>query len=174
MSDALSIRLARPNEVARLGFIEDRASELFESTDIFDDLNGEMFDPVELADLIGQRQVWVACDEDDVPVGFIIVLKIDDVIHVEELDVLPEFGNRGIGTALLEHVCTLGHDEGFKSATLSTFRDVPWNAPFYSRHGFRVVDPDDYTAWMTKLRHLERSKGLRPETRVIMRRTLSC
>lgn len=173
MSDALSIRLARPNEVARLGFIEDRASELFESTDIINDLNGEVFDPAELANLIAKQQVWVACDESDLAVGFVIVLKNDDVIHIEELDVLPELGRRGIGTALLEHVCRWGRDAGFIAATLSTFRDVPWNAPFYSRRGFRVIDPDEYTSWMVELRHLERSKGLRLETRVIMRRRLS-
>ena len=173
MSSGFTIRLARPDEVARLGEIEDRASKLFEPTDIFDDLNGEIFDPAELAKLIEKQQVWIACGVDDVPVGFVILLKVDDILHIEELDVLPEFGRRGIGADLVEHACRWAADNGFTGATLSTFRDIPWNAPFYSKHDFRVVEPSEFTPWMVRLQETEASKGLRIETRVIMRRPLS-
>lgn len=173
MSFHFAIRLARLNELERLGEIEDRASALFETTDILDDLNGEIFDPSELARLIEKRQVWVACGEDDVPVGFVILLKVDDIIHIEELDVLPEFGRRGMGASLVQHACRWAADNGFTYATLSTFRDIPWNAPFYSKHGFQILEPAEFTPWMMRLRETESSKGLRNETRVIMRRPLS-
>ena len=173
MTEDFSIRLARGDEVARLGYIEDRAAALFESTDIAEDLNGEVYDPDDLAELIDQGQVWAACFDDDVPVGFVIVLKYDDILHIEELDVLPEFGRRGIGTALVEHACAWAAANGYFVATLSTFRDVSWNAPFYSRHAFRILDALEFTPWMIRLREIEESKGLRIETRVIMRRELS-
>ena len=173
MSQTFSIRLARPNEVARLGEIEARASDLFEGTPVFADLNGEIYDSHELAELIAMGQAWVACLEDDVPVGFVILLHIDDVIHVEELDVLPKFGRRGIGTALLEHACRWGNKNGFIAATLSTFRDIPWNAPFYEKHGFRILEPQEFTDRMMAMRHTEASNGLPIEKRVIMRRELS-
>ena len=173
MSQTFSIRLARPNEVARLGEIEARASDLFEGTPVFANLNGEIYDSHELAELIAMGQAWVACLEDDVPVGFVILLHIDDVIHVEELDVLPKFGRRGIGTALLEHACRWGNKNGFIAATLSTFRDIPWNAPFYAKHGFQTLGPSEYTPWMSKMREIEKQKGLPVDTRVIMRRALS-
>ena len=35
----------------------------------------------------------------------------------------------------------MGGEAGYPRITLSTFRDVPWNRPFYERRGFRVVDP---------------------------------
>lgn len=129
MNAGFSIRLARPDEVERLGEIEARACDLFAGTDVFADLNGEIYDPGELAELIEQDQVWVASLEDDVPVGFVILVMFDDILHVEELDVLPQFGRRGIGASLLEHACRWAGENGFKAATLSTFRDVPWNAP---------------------------------------------
>ena len=173
MSPGISIRLARAGELGRLGEIESRASDLFEGTDVFADLNGEIYDPQELTELIAKGQVWVACLEDDEPVGFVILLPIDGVIHVEELDVLPEFGRRGIGAALLEHSCRWAIENDFTAATLSTFRDVPWNAPFYSRYGFGILEPAEFTPWMMRLRETEDSKGLRNETRVIMRRGLS-
>jgi GNAT superfamily N-acetyltransferase len=55
--------------------------------------------------------------------------------HLEEMDVLPEHAGQGLGAALIEAVCSWAHTRGFDAVTLSTFRDVPWNAPFYPRHG---------------------------------------
>jgi 4-diphosphocytidyl-2-C-methyl-D-erythritol kinase len=171
--NGVSIRLARADEVERLGEIEARACDLFDGTEVFSDLNGEIYDPHELSELIVRGQVWVACLEHDEPVGFIIVLHIDDVLHVEELDVLPEFGRRGIGAALLEHACQWGNKNGFIAATLSTFRDVPWNAPFYARHGFQTLEPSEFTPWMVGMREIEKQKDLPVDKRVIMRRPLS-
>jgi hypothetical protein len=31
-------------------------------------------------------------------------------------------------------------EAGYPAVTLRTFRDVPWNGPFYLRRGFAVVD----------------------------------
>jgi 4-diphosphocytidyl-2-C-methyl-D-erythritol kinase len=173
MNEDHSIRPARLDEVERLGSIEAGASELFAGTDVCADLNGSIYNPGELAELIEQGQVWVACFGDDVAVGFVIVLKMDDVLHIEELDVLPEFGRRGIGTALLEHACRWAAENGFSAATLSTFRDIPWNAPFYHKHGFRILEPREFTPWICTMRETEARNGLRLETRVIMRRELS-
>lgn len=173
MSSGFSIRLARIKEVARLGEIEARASQLFDDTEISDYLNGEIYDPAELEELIEKQQVWVACTKDDLPVGFVILLKAEDVLHIEELDVLPEYGRRGIGAGLVEHACGWAKANGFDTVTLSTFRDIPWNTPFYSRHEFETIEPSDFTQWMTRLRETERSKGLPIEARVIMRRLLS-
>lgn len=172
MTGSYSIRLARREEVARLGEIEAAAAELFVDTPVHTDLRGAVFDAEDLAALIDLGQVWVACYQDEVPVGFIIVVKVDDTLHIEELDVLPGFGRRGIGLALLEHACRWGIEAGFNAATLSTFRDVPWNAPFYLKHGFQILEPEELTEWMVRLQEIEGSKGLRPETRVMMRREL--
>ena len=173
MNESFSIRLARRDEVERLGMIERTAGDLFAGTDIAADLNGSTFDPDDLAELIELGQVWVACFDDDLPVGFVIVLKFGDVRHIEEVDVLPEFGQRGIGTALLEHVCSWAASNGFLAATLSTFRDVPWNAPFYLKHGFRILAPHEYTSYVVSMQETEERSGLRLETRVVMRRELS-
>ena len=173
MTRNFSIRQARPDEVERLGRIEDRASMLFMDTDVFADLNGEIFDPNELLRIVEMGQVWVACGADDLPVGFVILVKKDEVVHIEELDVLPQFGQRGIGTALLEHTCRWAVENGFAAATLSTFRDIPWNAPFYLQHGFRILEPEELTSWMNTMRETEARSGLRLETRVVMRRELS-
>ena len=47
---------------------------------------------------------------------------------------------------------------GLAAVTLTTFRDVPWNAPFYRRVGFEVVD--DPTPGLAAVRAAERAEGL--------------
>src|SRR6478752_4179209 len=61
------------------------------------------FDVDELAAAVAESRAWVAIDLDNV-VGFAMANEVDGNVHVEEVSVLPAFGGRGIGTALLEAV----------------------------------------------------------------------
>jgi hypothetical protein len=56
--------------------------------------------------------------------------------------------------------------------TLSTFRDVPWNGPFYRKRGFQDLSAADWTTDMLAIREREAQHGLRVEARVFMRRVL--
>jgi GNAT superfamily N-acetyltransferase len=103
-------------------------------------------------------------------VGFAHVLLLDGRWHVEQLVVDPAHGRRGLGAALLEAVCREVASRGGRRVTLRTYADVPWNAPFYARHGFveLVPEPD----WMMPLRETEERLGLmRHGRRVAMQRT---
>ena len=54
--------------------------------------------------------------------------------------------------------------------TLTTYRDLPWNAPFYARHGFAVVPPAE---WSTALAAVAAKEKVTPGSgRVVMRRAL--
>ena len=113
-------------------------------------------------------RLWVAATEQDEPVGFALLSEIDGAIHLEELDVHPAHGRRGIGAALLKQVCAWAEMAAYPGVTLSTFRDVPWNAPFYARHGFRELRPEEMTPGLVGLREAEQRRGLRTDLRVIM------
>jgi len=56
--------------------------------------------------------------------------------------VLPSHGRRGIGRLLVFTVRRWAEDAGHAGVTLSTLREIPWNAPFYERCGFREVGAD--------------------------------
>lgn len=71
--------------------------------------------------------------------GFACVDVLDGAAHLWQLSVHPSAARRGIGTALVEGVCDWARSHGYPAVTLTTFRDVPWNAPFYSRLGFDVL-----------------------------------
>jgi GNAT superfamily N-acetyltransferase len=166
------IRLARPDELSRLREIEDRAGAMFSGLGLIEEALDVSFPPKELITPIGLRQVWVASETHDVPVGMVIASVRDGAAHIEEMDVLPAHGRRGLGTLLLDQVCVWAEAQGHPAVTLSTFRVVPWNAPFYSKHGFRALQPSEWTSGMRAIRESEAQHGLRAEARVFMRREL--
>jgi len=92
--------------------------------------------------------------------------------YVEEMDVLAEHGRRGLGGRLLDAVCDWAQAHGHPAVTLSTFRDVSWNGPFYRKHGFADLPPGAWTPGMHVIREQEARHGLRTDVRVFMRRTL--
>lgn len=91
-------------------------------------------------------------------VGFAHVLDLAGHWHLEQLVVDPGHGRQGFGAALLDTVCREVASRGGRRVTLRTFADVPWNAPFYTRHGF--VELVDEPAWLAPLREAEERIGL--------------
>lgn len=113
--------------------------------------------------------LWVAL-YGDTPVGFAHVKVFETgVAHLEELDVHPAHGRRGLGRRLVETARDWAMRKQFQSITLSTFRDVPWNMPFYAKLGFTVVPSAELTPALEWLVDNETRRGLDVERRVIMR-----
>jgi len=114
--------------------------------------------------------LWVAL-ADDVPVGFAHVKVLEPTVaHLEEIDVHPEHGRRGLGTKLVMAVCAWAGRDGHRSVTLTTFRDLPWNMPFYARLGFQVIVPEEFSPALRSVIEDETRRGLDPTRRVAMRR----
>lgn len=77
----------------------------------------------------------------DPVVGFVHVLDLDGTWHLDQIAVLPTSGRRGIGSALLDAAHAEATARGASVLTLTTYADVPWNAPFYGHHGYAVLEP---------------------------------
>ncbi len=169
MRESYRIVPARPEHVSSLPHIERAAAGLFGTS-----VPAELMEHVtpESVFLAAQRDgtLWVALDSDDRPVGFIRVVVTGNSVHLAELDVLPEHGRRGVGTALVRAVDDWAFSERFTEITLTTYRDFPWNAPFYAGIGFDVVPESEWDAEMR--RRFEEEAGLESEQsrRVFMRR----
>ncbi len=171
-ADDYLIRLAEAEDIAVLPSVERRAASLYNSCLSVSGLTPAILERVsstEEFDAARRRgYLWVAVSAESEPVGFALVTILDGQPHLNELDVIPEHGRKGIGTRLLWTVCGWARDAGYASVTLSTFRDIPWNAPFYERHGFRVVDPAHLLPEHRELVTAERARGLRTDLRVVM------
>ena len=167
----LTIRAAVPADVPHLPDVERRAARRFESTGLNAIYDG-IVTPLDAFET-GQREgrLWVAADG-DTRVGFALASQHVDHAHLDEIDVLPEYGRRGIGAALVERVCTWAAEQGFHAVTLSTHVNIAWNAPFYARLGFEILPPDGLTPPLRDLRAREAALGFPVGDRVIMRRSL--
>jgi len=167
-----SIRLARADELTRVQEIERAAGALFECQPVTLD-DGEPTELSELEEAWQGGQLFVATDEDDRVVGFAMLGEVGGHAHLWELDVHPDHGRRGIGRALLEHACQAAAEEGYRRIALTTFVDVPWNAPFYRRAGFFELRGEAIGPALRELLVEESRWGLDPAERCCMARELA-
>lgn len=118
--------------------------------------------------LLGGR-LWVAL-ADETPVGFVhVVLLASGAPHLEEIDVHPSHGRQGLGRRLVGVACDWAAQRGHADLTLTTFRDVPFNMPFYVSCGFREVPAAGLNAELTAMLEVEAKRGLDPTRRAVMR-----
>jgi GNAT superfamily N-acetyltransferase len=103
------------------------------------------------------------------PVGFAMLGTVDGFAHLEQLAVHPDHGRHGIGTNLLSAACDAAAAAGAAAMTLTTFRDVPWNAPWYAVRGFAVLPPEEWGPELTALVRQEHALGIDVAPRVVMR-----
>lgn len=167
------IERAQPSHVGALCSIERKALQLFRGHPAWPEYSAVSIPPELLRQAIDRGLVWVALAESGEPAGFVWLDTelTDGAIGVAEIDVLPEYCRRGIGAALLEHACAWSREAGYRRMDLGTLADVPWNAPFYARHGFAVVDKN--APAFAHARQRDREHGFPDHLRVFMSRSLS-
>lgn len=89
--------------------------------------------------------------EADEPAGFLMARVVEGCLHIDQVSVDPGSARRG----LLEHAASQAAADGIPALTLTTFASVPWNAPYYARCGFRVLDGAGLTPGLRAIRHHE-------------------
>ena len=162
---------ATAGHVPALPEIERSAATLFG-----DDVPAQLVETVTPTSLLAAAQrdgtLWVAIGPDDQPVGFARLELVDKRAHLAELDVFPAHGRRGVGTALLRTVEAWALSNGFSELTLTTYREFPWNEPFYARLGYEVVPERDLDDDLRE--RFEQEAGMESEQarRVVMRKRL--
>ena len=77
---------------------------------------------------------------DGVPVGFALATPKDDRAHLLEFAVAPKQQGRGCGARLIAAVEAWPQESGFTEMTLTTYRDVQWNAPFFRSLGYELIE----------------------------------
>jgi GNAT superfamily N-acetyltransferase len=172
MEDEIKIRLARVDDLPLIRDIEGEAGKLFLQSDfpfIAED------EPMSIETLRGHQsegQLRVAVDMQDRPIGFAVTAVIDGLMHLHELSIHPAHGRKGVGKRLINAVSELAKAQGKPALTLSTFRDVPWTAPYYERLGFRILADAELTEGLRKIRSTEARLNLPIDKRVCMRKEL--
>lgn len=165
--DEYAIVPARPEHVRALPAIERECARLFPDGAIPAPLLDAVLPEEALDDARLKGNLWVAENADGRPVGFGLLELHDGNALLAEMDVLPAHGRRGIGGRIVRCIAEKARLLGAPALFLTTFSNIPWNAPFYSRLGFVSLRKEDTPVWLASLLDGEREYGFR--NRVAMR-----
>jgi len=161
--------LALPHELAQFPAIEQSAGEAFRPTHhgwVADDENSP---PEAYAPLQADGLVWVA-EADGELIGFGAGEAFEDAIHLWELAVAHAHQGRGAGRALMAALVEEAGQRRAPAITLTTFSDIPWNAPFYARLGFEILAQPNARLEATLAKETARGLTSRCAMRLALRR----
>lgn len=169
-----TIRLARPDDAAHLPAIERAAGVLFLQAPGLTWIAQHEPTPADFyPPLIAAGSAWVAHDGQGDLVGFVSAETVGRELHVWELAVHPRAQRRGLGRRLMGAAADHARALGLEAVTLNTFRDVPWNAPFYASLGFSILDGHTLSPRLDDILRGEIVRGLPGERRCAMRLLLA-
>lgn len=126
----------------------------------------------ELEPSLHAGRLWVATVGGRI-VGYAIADVIDGSAHLEQVSVDPDWAGRRLGAALIDEVARWSVTRGDRWLTLTTYVEVPWNAPYYRRLGFAPVPDAQIGPELRAVRAREAAHGLDAWPRTAMRRPLA-
>ncbi len=168
----MTIRHPRPGELALLVEIERAAGRTYADHGMPEIAADDPGSAAELEPYRAAGAVWVAVDANDSPIAYILTAAIDAGLHIDQVSVHPAHRGARIGAALIDHVAGLAAASGRSAVTLTTFRHIPWNAPYYARLGFRELPEREWGPQLRALVAHEREAIPGDAPRVVMTRPL--
>jgi GNAT superfamily N-acetyltransferase len=169
---APAVRLAKRSDLPRLPEIERSAAGVFDGGDLLRSLEGRFAAAETWIPALDAGTLWVVEDGAGGVVGFLAATCIDQIMHVDELDVELDRQGQGLGRRLMQAAIAWARGRGLTGVTLTTFRDVRWNAPFYASLGFMEVAPHALCPRLGAILAREARIGLDPTQRCAMRLAL--
>lgn len=166
------VRRATAADVAALQEIEVRAGRAFAEVGLPDVARDAPMASSVLEAHAADGRCAVVVGDDDRPLGYVVVDRVDAHAHVEQVSVDPDHQGQGLGRQLMAWVDDWARADGRQGVTLTTFRTVPWNAPLYERMGFRILGRDEIGPGLMTVVSDEAAAGLDPAARVCMLKPL--
>jgi GNAT superfamily N-acetyltransferase len=168
----LLIRRAGLGELPKLAQIERSAASLFREAGLAWIADGDTMPPDLLDTMCRAGTVWVAVDDTGEPVGFLAAHTLDEQFHVAEVSVARPAQRRGVGAALIAAAADHARTQNFRGLTLTTYRDLPWNGPYYSVLGFVEVNALDAGPGHRRKLRTEAEAGHDTSRRCVMAKAL--
>lgn len=166
----IAIRAAAPSEIEVVREIERTSASRF--LGVMDALAADEPSPVSvLATRIEAGGLLIAQAGADLA-AFVMFRPVGDSLYIEQIDVLPFFERRRIGASLIDAVAQQARTTGRSRLTLSTFREIAWNAPYYRRLGFADIEDQELTPDLLEIRREHLARGLDESARVFMERKI--
>lgn len=167
------IRAARPEEIALLPQIENAADERYARVGLGQVLAMPPASRTSLEQGRRQGLLFVATSPLNRVVGFALMKRPAGRAWLDQLSVLDRWQGRGLGGALIDRACRRARALGHDTLYLSTYRGVPWNAPYYARRGFTEVPRGSWPRILRCQFMIENSHGHPSWRRTIMQRPIT-
>jgi GNAT superfamily N-acetyltransferase len=174
MAAGASLRAARPDEIDTLRAIDDDAALLYAQHGIALVMAPDHpFARAERARWLRSAELgraFVLVDALEQVAAYAVLDVLDGQPYLDQLAVRSSAMRRGLGRRLLAHAADWARQSGGSAIWLTTYAHLPFNRPFYERHGYQVVPEAACGAGVRH--HLEEQRRYlpAPEQRVAMRR----
>ena len=169
----ITIELAGSEHLSAIPAIELAASAMFPEADLPVENRFLVIEDELLQEAQSDARLWVALTDHRTPVGFAMADIVDGGAHLDEMDVMPDFGRQGIGTRLVHTLIDWARCGDYPVLTLITFRHLPWNAPFYEKLGFAAMASSEPGEELAILLQAESEAGIDVHKRVCMKLDLT-
>jgi GNAT superfamily N-acetyltransferase len=167
------VRPARRSEAGTLRDIERAAGQAFIAAGFPDVAGYEPTHGDDLREAVNDGTLFVVADMTDWPVGFVLCGELDHGLYVQELNVHPDHAGNRLAIPLLGAAENLARMLDLDRLTLTTFRHVPWNAPYYARLGFSEIPDDAIGPDLRFVIARQHAAGLDITKRVAMQRSVA-
>lgn len=152
LPDGYTITAANVDDIPALIAVDKAASALFEPTELLEPEALEDHVPAEILETeIPLTNVFVARNQHGWAVGFVLIRMRGTGLYLDQVSVHPDHGQKGIGRALVIRVLTEAEHRKLPHVSLSTFRDVAWNGPFYASLGFKEIKKEKLEPYMLEI-----------------------
>ncbi len=126
----------------------------------------------ELEEGINAKSIFIAAESDNL-LGFIHLGMVDNHGHVFEVSVDYGAQGKGVGKLLMLHAEKWASSHDFEAISLTTFKHVAFNGPWYQSLGYNEIDPDNTLPELKMIINGERASDLNKSERVAMIKQLN-
>ncbi len=166
----MQIRQSKDDDVSYLPELEQRAGAIFRSVGLDDVADSDPIPIETFFEIHANGLIWIAAEEDGPPAGFLAAKILDGCAYIHEVSVDPAHQGKKIGNRLIQTFCAWAKGRGYPLVTLSTFRSVPWNGPYYAKLGFEEIEGSALGPNHVAVRQGEIDSGLDAAERIFMQR----
>ncbi len=170
MSD-YSIELGRTEHARELRALERAAGTRFESIGMADVAEGEPTPATILEDRARHGRLYVAVASSRRLAGFLFWSPKDGRAYIEEVSVHPDHAGHRLAARMIDRLAADVHRK-LAALSLTTFRDVSWNAPYYTTLGFVELSRADAGPEHEESWRRQAENGLDMTRRLFMMRAL--
>lgn len=167
----IRIRLGSADEIHKIAPLEHAAAEAFRTIGMDAIADDAPMSEADLLQAVEAQRLWVAV-EYGVLKAYLVGDFLPQSLHIDQVTVHPDASRRGLGALMIESVSADPRSKERGLITLTSFANVPWNAPYYERIGFIDIAKEDWPEGVAAKVEIEQAKGLAAWPRVVMQREI--